>query len=133
KDLNIYGVLRFFRSVFFASVILYFGTEYLIETKALIESDQVFGMAAKNAYSLSYMSFNRNMGFTWDHRIMAIFAYLFLLISIIFKPKYYKLDIILSLIIVLTTTSRGGMITYGLILSAYLFQVYKYKFIATLS
>src|SRR5690606_11207616 len=30
-------------------------------------------------------------------------------------------------------TSRGGMITYGLILSAYLFQVYKYKFIATLS
>jgi hypothetical protein len=73
------------------------------------------------------------MGFFWDHRILAIFSYLFLLMSIIYKPKYYQLDVLLSFIIVVTSTSRGGMVTYALILFVYLFQVYRYKLVLMIS
>lgn len=130
KDFDVHGIIRFFRSVFFASFLVYFFSNYYGITKALVESDSVFSVASgKNAFSLVYMTFKRNMGFAFDHRITAIFAYLFLILTLVVKPKYFKLDILLSLIIVITSTSRGCMITYTLILFAYLFTVYRFKFV----
>lgn len=134
EDFDVYAMIRFFRSTFAAALLLYLLPDYLDITRTLIESDSVFSVASQpNSYSLVYFSLTRNMGYFWDHRILAIFSYLFLLLSIIFKPKYFKLDILLSLLIVLTTTSRGGQVTYVLILLAYLFQVYRYKLVLILS
>jgi len=128
SDFNVYGLIRFLRATFFASFLLYFSSSYLPLTRTLIESDSVFSVASEpNSYSLIYMSFTRNMGFFWDHRILAIYSYLYLLLVIAYKPKYFRLDILLSLIIVITTTSRGGMVTYVLILFVYLLQVYRVR------
>ncbi len=129
-DFNVYGLIRFLRATFFASLLLYFSSSYLPITRLLIESDSVFSVSSEpNSYSLIYMSFTRNMGFFWDHRILAIYSYLYLLLVIAYKPKYFRLDILLSLIIVITTTSRGGMVTYALIMFVYLLQVYRVRFL----
>lgn len=126
NDFDFNALIRFFRASFLAVILIYFGPNFLYKMTALIESDSVFGTASPpRSFSLVYFSLERNLGFTWDHRIMAILAYLFLMLSLTQKPKYYALDILLSLSVVLTSTSRGGMITYFLILMAFFFQKYR--------
>lgn len=129
-DFQVYALIRFLRCTFLASILLYFFTPYLGITRTLMESDSIFSVASgPNAYSLVYFSFTRNMGVFFDHRILAIFSYIYLLLAVIYKPKYFRLDIILSALGVITSTSRGGMVTYLLILVVYFFQVYRFKFV----
>ncbi len=129
-DFQLYALIRFLRCTFLASVLLYFFTPYLDLTRMLMESDSVFSVASgPNAYSLVYFSFTRNMGVFFDHRILAIFSYIYLLLAVVYKPKYFRLDIVLSFLGVITSTSRGGMITYMLILIVYFFQAYRIKFV----
>jgi hypothetical protein len=124
KDLDPTQVIRFFRSLLIASLVVFFFSDYLSSTRELMESDLPFSVASDSrTYSFTYFSFTRNMGPTWDHRIFAIFCYLYLLLSIVSRSKYLKWDIVLSSVIVITTLSRGGMLTYSLILLAYLFVV----------
>jgi hypothetical protein len=124
KDFDSNEMIRFFRSVLMASVVVFFFSDYLSTTRELMESDLAFSVASDSrTYSFTYFSFTRNMGPTWDHRIFAIFCYLYLLLSIVSESKYLKWDIALSAVIVITTLSRGGLLTYSLILLAYLFVV----------
>ncbi|MCZ8285418.1 MAG: O-antigen ligase family protein, partial [Bacteroidia bacterium] len=133
NDFNVYGLIRFLRATFFACLLVYFTSSYLPLTRILIESDSIFSVASgPNSYSLVYFSFVRNMGFFWDHRILAIYSYLYLLLTVVYKPKYFRLDILLSLIIVITSTSRGGMVTYALIMFVYLFQIYRARLFVVL-
>lgn len=133
-DFQVYALIRFLRCTFLASVLLYVFTPYLDITRSLMESDSIFSVSSgPNSYSLIYFSFTRNMGVFFDHRILAIFSYIFLLLSVIYKPKYFRLDIILSALGVITSTSRGGMITYVLILMVYFFQVYRFRFVIFMS
>lgn len=128
SNFKVEAILRFLRVTFFSSLVLYVMPDYLHITQRLIESDSVFSVAsAPNSYSLVYMTLIRNLGFFWDHRILAIVAYLFLVLTLVFRPKYFKLDILLSFLIVITTTSRGGMVTFALVMLVYFFQVYRYK------
>lgn len=131
ENFNVLSIIKFFRATFVATLFIYFFSDYINLTQSLIESDSVFSVASPpNSYSLIYMALSRNMGIFWDHRILAIAAYLFLFLSLVYKPSNFKLDILISLIIVITTTSRGGMVAFALILVAYLFQVYRFKLIA---
>lgn len=134
KDFNITGMVQFFRSVFLASILAYFFSNYLQTTLELMESDLTFSIASESqTYSFTYFSFTRNMGPTWDHRIMAIMAYLYLLLTIIERPKYFKLDIILSAIVVITTLSRGAIVTYSFILLAFFYINGKTRLIITMA
>src|SRR5688500_1010231 len=95
-----------------------------------LESDSVFKVSIPpNSYSIANFKLVRNYGFIWDHRIMGIVAYLFLLLSLVFRPRYFKLDVLLSSVAVLTTTSRGAIVTYAVIFIAYLLQTYGRRFI----
>lgn len=124
KDFDSKQMLRFFRCVLLASLVVFFFSDYLSTTRDLMESDLAFSVASDSrTYSFTYFSFTRNMGPTWDHRIFAIFCYFYLLLSIVNKSRYLKWDIAISSVIVITTLSRGGMLTYSLILLAYLFVV----------
>lgn len=119
-DFNVDGILRFFRSVFIASIIVFFFSDYLSITRDLMESDSVFGVTSPpNSFNLVFFSFTRNVGPAFDHRILAIMAYLFLLMSIVHKSKYLKWDIIISIIIVVSSLSRGAILTYAFILAVY--------------
>ncbi|NBW34965.1 MAG: O-antigen ligase domain-containing protein [Cytophagia bacterium] len=130
KDFDADQMLRFFRSVFSASIIVFFFSDYLNITRDLMESDMAFSIASgEQAYSLTYFSFTRNMGPSWDHRIFAILAYLYLLLSIVYRSRYLKFDIAISFIVVVTTLSRGAILTYLLILAAYFFIVGRKQFI----
>jgi len=130
EDFNIIGLIRFFRSIFISSLIVFFFSDYLSITRDLMESDLIFSVASdSNSFSLSYFSFTRNMGPTWDHRILAILAYLYLLLTVIHRPKYWKWDIALSLVIVVTTLSRGAILTYTFILVAHFILIGKRKLV----
>jgi hypothetical protein len=125
---NVNWMLRFFRSTFSASFVVFFFSDYLFITRELAESDSVFSVASgSNTFSLTYFTFTRNLGPVWDHRILAILAYLYLLLAIIYRPKYLKWDILLSLIIVVTSLSRGAILTYLFILGAHFFQTERKK------
>src|SRR5688572_2029540 len=55
QDFNVYGILRFFRAVFLASILVYLLPSYLDSTRALLESDSVFRITSPpNSYSLVY-------------------------------------------------------------------------------
>lgn len=130
EDLNINALLQFFRVMFLCSIIIYFLPGYVGITTRLMESDSIFSVASPpRTYSLAYMGFTRNMAFIWDHRIAAILAYLYLLLSLINKPKFYGIDILLSAVLVVISTSRGSMVTYGFVLAAYLFIKYRFRFV----
>lgn len=134
KDFYSNGLIQFFRSVFIASVLVFFFSDYLSSTRDLMESDLTFSVASDSrTYSFTYFSFTRNMGPTWDHRIFAIFCYLYLLLSIVSQSKYLKWDIILSSLMVITTLSRGGMLTFSFILLAYFFVVQRRLIIISLA
>lgn len=134
KDFDSSGLVLFFRSVFMASLAVFFFSDYLSSTRDLMESDLTFSVASDSrTYSFTYFSFTRNMGPTWDHRIFAIFCYLYLLLSIVNRSKYLKWDIIFSALIVVTTLSRGGMLTYSFILLAYFFVVQRRLIIISLA
>lgn len=131
--LNVDAMLRFFRSIFVASIVVFIFSDYLAITRDLMESDSVFSVASDpNSFSLVYFSFTRNLGPAFDHRILAIMAYLFLLLCLIHKSEYLKLDIIISLIIVASSLSRGAILTYSFILVAYWFQMRKQKLVIVL-
>ncbi len=134
RDFNVNGIIRFFRSIFAASIIVFFFSDYLSITRELVQSDSIFSVAsAPNSFSLTYFTFTRNLGPAWDHRIMAIMAYLYLLLSVIYKPKYLRWDIFLSLVIVVTSLSRGAILTYSFILLAHFFISGKQRLIITAS
>lgn len=134
KDLDPKEMIRFFRSVLLASVVVFFLSDYLSSTRDLMESDLAFSVASDSrTYSFTYFSFTRNMGPTWDHRIFAIFCYLYLLLSFVNRSNYLKWDIVLSSLIVVTTLSRGGMLTYSFILLAYFFVVQRRLIIVSLA
>jgi hypothetical protein len=131
-DFNSGAMLGFFRSIFLSSLIVFFFSDYLSVTRELMESDQVFNVASdSNTFSLIYFSFTRNMGPTWDHRILAIIGYLYLLLAITNKSKYLTWDILLSLVVVVMSLSRGAILTYSFILVAYFFQIGKQRLIIT--
>lgn len=133
NDFHIGGIIQFFRAVFLASILTYFFSDYLLATLELMESDLAFSVeSSSRTFSFTYFSFTRNMGPSWDHRIMAIMAYLYLLLSIIERPKYFRWDIILSAIVVVTTLSRGAIATYSLILLAYFYIEGKKRFVITM-
>ena len=132
-DFDAKGMLRFFRSIFVASLVVLFFSDYLTITRDLMESDSVFSVASDpNSFSLVYFSFTRNLGPAFDHRILAIMAYLFLLLCIIYKSEYLKLDMIISSIIVVSSLSRGAILTYSFILIAYWVQMKKEKLVIVL-
>jgi len=134
RDFDTEGVTRFFRTVLAASLIAYFFCDYLSITTEIMESDKAFSRSSDpRTFSFTYFTFNRNMGPTWDHRIFAIFCYLLLLLSIVNKSKYLKWDIILSSLVILTTLSRGGILTYSLILLAYFFVVQRRLIIVSIA
>jgi hypothetical protein len=134
RDFDASGMIRFFRSVFVAGLIMFFFTNYLGYTKLLLESDSVFSVAMpSNSYSVMYFNLVRNYGFIWDHRALAIVCYLFLLLAIAERPRYFKIDIAISAIMVLTTTSRGGMLTYFFIIAAYFFSIYRSRMVIALT
>ena len=119
--INTEELIKFFRTIFIAMIILYFYENYLPITKSLIESDTIFSVSLpKNSYSLVYLSITRNMGIFWDHRILAIFSYLYLILILAYKKNNYLPDILISFLVVLSSTSRGGIITYLLILLTFI-------------
>lgn len=124
QNLKAEKMLHFFRAVFISSIFVFLFSNYLPLTRGLLESDSVFGVSSSsNAFSYTSFSFVRNIGFVWDPRILAILAYLYLLLAIIQDSKFLRLDILLSGTVAITTLSRGGILTYCLILLVYFFIV----------
>lgn len=130
KVINSKFILKYFRIVSVISFVTYFFPNYPDIISNLFSSGNLFGGTSVDDYNMSFMGIVRNHGIYMDHRIMGIFSYLYLYVAVRAKDNNKFLDIILSLICIISTASRGSFVVYFAILLAYLLKEKQIKILS---
>ena len=118
------GMVSYLRIVFFVSLIVFLLPNYENLVDDLYKSGEVFGVPADDGIFV-FQGIVRNNGLFFDHRIMGIIATLYIYIIIRMYGKLGLLDLLLSFMCLLSTTSRGAIITYLAVLAVYYYSKYK--------
>lgn len=127
KDFDFRLMLTQLRIVFIASLIVYALPNYVHQTQWLLGSVGILGESMSLADSVSFIP--RNNGFFFDCRAVGIFSAIFLTVALLYRNyPQRKFDIILSLIFLFTTTSRGAWVLTVFVLIGYLLEMEKNKF-----
>lgn len=109
KEIDYRLWLLLFRIIFSTCLIVYFFPNYTVQTNWLMGDYGIFGDPIP-VEETSYV-IPRNGGFYFDCRLLGLLSIIYYIISLLFKDnKYRKIDIMLSLVILLTSTSRGAML-----------------------
>lgn len=112
-------IIIFFRLFLITSLITYILPNYLTKTTELYLNGTVFNAINDNPM-LGYVSYTRNQGQFFDGRILGIFSYLFLYLSLISDNKYKYLDILISTAVVFSTVARGAIMVQIIIIIGYI-------------
>lgn len=78
--------------------------------------------------AMSLFSIPRNSGPSWDPRIWGSLCYAFLMLVLFSDYRWRKFDIVLSIVLIISTLSRGAIAVGALILIAYFLQLRKIDF-----
>ncbi len=111
-------IIIFFRYIFIASLSVMAFTDYIIINQELLSGSIVFKQEVINP-QLSIVDLVRNQGCFWDSRILGIFSYLYLYLVLTNKVKYKGFDILLSIVITVSTLSRGPIVVELFLLAGY--------------
>lgn len=104
-----------FRLIFLSSLITFLFPNHIEKTNELLSQGYIFGAEADDII-LSYKDFFRNEGIFFDPRILGTFAYLYVYILLRCKGSKPIIDIILCLVVIITTISRGAFVCLALVL-----------------
>lgn len=118
------GMVSFLRIMFFVSLIVFLLPDYEYLVDDLFKSGKVFGVPVDDGVFV-FQGIVRNNGLFFDHRILGIIAALYIYIIIRMYGKLGLLDFLLSFMCLLSTTSRGAIITYMAVLTVYYYKKYK--------
>ena len=119
------SLLIFFRITFVTSLLIYLLPDYQERLDGLLVAGNVFGQSAD--VLLEFKGFSRNCGLFFDHRLLGIFVVLYLYVMIRRYGFLNPIDLCISLFCILTTTSRGSIIPYAVLLIVYYYSKFKQK------
>jgi len=130
KDIDIRKINFYLRPILLLSIIILFIPNYTMNTITLFSDFNVL-KKSEVSFASTFMGIIRNFGSFYDPRILGIFSYAFLLGSIYIENNKLKtFDIVLSIIVILSTLSRGAIVVGILIIISLLFQKKNFKFLA---
>jgi hypothetical protein len=130
--INFRHLKNILRIVLITSIIIYILPDYDTQTALLLTKYNIL-KESKSTGIIFFMDGLRNQGYTYDPRIWGMVSYLFLLVTLMLdKQKYPVFDIILSIVVCLSTLSRAPIGVMGLLIFVYFLKNINIKLIVIL-
>jgi len=110
KNINYEIVILFFRFTMPITIFILFFTDYYQINMELLSITSVNRIPIDNPFEVFSSFFLKNGGFFWDTRIMGIFSYIYIYITLMHKSEKQGFDLLLAAFVLLSTLSRGSIL-----------------------
>ena len=121
-------LLNLLRPIFIVSLFVWILPNYIEQTEWLLCDYGIFGEPLEGKLDITMFFVPRNLGFYYDCRIFGVFVVLYFCIALLRKEKYRKFDLYISSLLVFSTTSRGAIVLWGMVLVGYVLQSFRFSF-----